>query len=164
MDKQQARLDTLPLMVLIDAGNVIERALEKRLLPLGIAVSQARILEFLYLAGQPLNPGLLAALLLQEPHSVSGLLNRLEDLDLITRSRTRRDRQVVLVALTESGRSLAAETMSMTHELAREVRDMFSSEGGRHALELIENPRDRALTKVGVDEKARKEALKHVWD
>ena len=63
--------------------------LEKRLSELKLSVAQQRILALAYFAKEPLTPSMLAALLLQETHSVSGLLNRLEDRDLITRTRER---------------------------------------------------------------------------
>ena len=65
---------------------------------LKLSVAQQRILALVYFAKENLTPSMLAALLLQETHSVSGLLNRLEDRDLITRTRDRQDRRVVWVA------------------------------------------------------------------
>jgi DNA-binding MarR family transcriptional regulator len=78
VDKAVVRKDTLPLMTLVDAANVAQRGLEKRLSHLQLSVAQQRILAMVYFAKEPLTPSMLAALLLQETHSVSGLLNRLE--------------------------------------------------------------------------------------
>ncbi len=85
--KESVRSETMPLMTLIDAATVAQRALEKRLTHLKLSVAQARILALAYYAKEQITPSILAALLIQENHSVSGLLNRLEDRDLITRTR-----------------------------------------------------------------------------
>jgi DNA-binding MarR family transcriptional regulator len=107
MDTSAIRTETTPLMLLFDSGNVVQRVLEQRLHSFGLSVAQQRILTLLLLTQEPLTPTLLAGALLQETHSVSGLLNRLEDRDLVTRTRQRQDRRVVFVGLTEAGRSLA---------------------------------------------------------
>jgi DNA-binding MarR family transcriptional regulator len=160
MDKQQARFDTLPLMVLIDAGTVLERALEKRLQSTNLGVAQARILELLHLSSAPLTPGQLAALLLQEPHSISGLLNRLEDRELITRSRDRRDRRVVWVGLTESGREIAKKALEIVAQVSSELSPYFGDIKGQGALELVTTFRDSGVGLSGLNEGVRKEALR----
>ena len=43
-DKESIRSETLPLMTLVDAGNVAQRGLEKRLSHLHLSVAQQRIL------------------------------------------------------------------------------------------------------------------------
>src|SRR4030065_242484 len=91
-------------MTLIDAANIAQRGLEKRLSHLNLSVAQERILALVYFAKENLTPSMLAALLLQETHSVSGLLNRLEDRDLITRTRDRQDRRVGWGELTAARR------------------------------------------------------------
>ena len=120
MDKDAIRTETLPLMTLVDAANVAQRGLEKRLSHLKLSVAQQRILALVYFAKENLTPSMLAALLLQETHSVSGLLNRLEDRDLITRTRDRQDRRVVWVGLTPDGRKVAEEAIDIAIDMSKE--------------------------------------------
>src|SRR3972149_2438531 len=112
-EKDAVREETLPLMTLVDAANIAQRGLEKRLGGLKLSVAQQRILSLVYFAKESLTPSMLAALLLQETHSVSGLLNRLEDRDLITRTRDRQDRRVGWVGLTPAGRQGAEEAIEI---------------------------------------------------
>lgn len=80
----------------------IEAELRKGMLANVSSVAQARILNIVDL--QPdITPGEIAAKMHQRAHSVSGLLNRLEDNDLIIRVRDRTDRRVVHVGLTPAG-------------------------------------------------------------
>src|SRR5436305_13661047 len=127
LDKDAIRTETLPLMTLVDAGNVAQRGLEKRLSHLRLSVAQQRILALVYFAKEALTPSMLAGLLLQETHSVSGLLNRLEDRDLITRTRDKQDRRVVWVGLTQKGRKVAEEAIQIALEMSQEFKGIFQT-------------------------------------
>jgi DNA-binding MarR family transcriptional regulator len=163
MDTQGIRSATLPFIVLIDAGNVVQRALEKRLQHLGLSVAQQRILTLLLLAKEPLTPTLLAGALLQETHSVSGLLNRLEDRDLITRIRQRHDRRVVFVSLAPAGRSIAEQATQIVVLLAQEIRSGISAKNLLGVMQLLEGVRENGIKLAGADEKSRTEAERRVW-
>jgi DNA-binding MarR family transcriptional regulator len=162
LDKDVVRTETLPLMVLIDAGNVFGRALEKRLLPLNLGVAQQRILAAVYLAQEHLTPSMLAALLLQETHSVSGLLNRLEDRDLITRTHDRTDRRVVRVGLTTAGREAAEQSLQILVALAPELTASLGR-SEKSFVTFLEQTRDAGSRIAGVPESTRQEALRRLW-
>ncbi|HXH20680.1 MAG TPA: MarR family transcriptional regulator [Dehalococcoidia bacterium] len=164
IDKEAVQKETTPLMTLVDAANVAQRGLEKRLSHLQLSVAQERILTLVYFAREPLTPSMLAALLLQETHSVSGLLNRLEDRDLITRTRDRQDRRVVWVGLTDKGKKVAEEAIQITLDMAREYRSLLQGPGADKLLESIRQVRDLGFRLAGVKEEVRREAMKRVWD
>src|SRR6187431_741627 len=129
-------------MTLVDAGNVAQRGLEKRLSHLKLSVAQQRILALVYFAKENLTPSMLAALLLQETHSVSGLLNRLEDRDLITRTRDRQDRRVVWVGLTASGRKIAEEAIDIANNMSKEFDPALSGPDADRVEEVLRQTRD----------------------
>lgn len=162
--KEAVKTETTPLMTLVDAANVAQRGLEKRLGHLALSVAQQRILAMVYFAKEPLTPSMLAALLLQETHSVSGLLNRLEDRDLITRTRDRQDRRVVWVGLTQKGRKVAEEAIQISLDMSREYKQLFQGPNTEKLLDLIRQVRDLGFRIAGVREEVRREALKRVWD
>jgi DNA-binding MarR family transcriptional regulator len=164
IDKETVRRETTPIMTLIDAANVAQRGLEKRLGHLQLSVAQQRILALVYFAKEPLTPSMLAALLLQETHSVSGLLNRLEDRDLITRTRDRQDRRVVWVGLTDKGKKIAEEAIKISVDMASEYKKVFQGAGVDKLIDLIREVRDLGFRIAGVREDVRNEALKRVWD
>jgi MarR family transcriptional regulator, organic hydroperoxide resistance regulator len=150
-------------MTLVDAANVAQRGLEKRLSHLRLSVAQQRILALVYFAKENLTPSMLAALLLQETHSVSGLLNRLEDRDLITRTRDRQDRRVVWVGLTTAGRKVAEEAIEIATTMSKEFEPVLSGPKSNQMVEVVRGVRDLGFRIAGVREDVRKEALKRVW-
>ena len=163
-DKSSIRVQTLPMMTMIDAGNVAQRGLEKRLGHLGLSVAQQRILALVYFAKESLTPSMLAALVLQETHSVSGLLNRLEDRDLITRTRDRQDRRVVWVGLTPAGRKIAEEAIDVVVEISREFDPALKGPKAASTVEIVGKARDLGFRIAGIREDVRQEAMKRVWD
>lgn len=103
-----AQIDRLALI--LDAAAGVTRGLDKALEGVGLSTAQYRVLAALAAAernGEPLTPSQLAALLLQEPHSISGLLNRLEDKGIIIRASDRADRRVRWITLSDEGKRLA---------------------------------------------------------
>jgi DNA-binding MarR family transcriptional regulator len=162
-DKEKIRSETLPLMTLVDAGNVAQRGLEKRLSHLHLSVAQQRILALVYFAKENLTPSMLAALLLQETHSVSGLLNRLEDRDLITRTRDRQDRRVVWVGLTDAGKKVAEEAIDIVVSMSRELDPVLRGPKSGEMVEVVRKVRDQGFKIAGVREDVRREALRRVW-
>jgi DNA-binding MarR family transcriptional regulator len=78
-------------------------------------------------AGQELSIGELAGILRLEPHSVTGLADRLQSLGLVERVRSRSDRRSVTLRLTERARSLMA-SLSRTHrDELRRIRPLLIS-------------------------------------
>jgi len=151
----------------VDAANVAQRWLEKRLRHLKLSLAQQRILALVYYAAegkQQLTPSMLAGLLLQETHSVSGLLNRLEDRDLITRTRDKQDRRVVWVGLTQKGRKVAEEAIQIALEMSQEFKGIFQTPNLDALMRTVQEVRDRSFRIAGVREDVREEALRRVWE
>jgi DNA-binding MarR family transcriptional regulator len=110
-----------------------------------------------------LTPSMLAALLLQETHSVSGLLNRLEDRDLISRTRDRQDRRVVWVGLTPAGRKVAEEAIDIVVGMSKELDPVLRGPKAPDMVEVVRKVRDQGFKIAGVREDIRREALRRVW-
>ena len=147
LNKDTVRTETLPLMTLVDAGNVAQRGLEKRLSSLKLSVAQQRI---------QLNVALYLPRL-------SGLLNRLEDRDLITRTRDRQDRRVVWVELTDEGRKVAEEAIDIVVSMSKELEPVLRGPKATDMVEVVRQVRDQGFKIAGVREDVRKEALRRVW-
>jgi len=157
--------DEMPLQVVIDTGSIIERAIEKRLLPLRISFIQQRLLATLHLAPGPLSVGTLAVLLFRQPTSISTLLGRLEgNRGFLTRSRSRKNRRVVLVSLTAKGRRMAEESVSVVRSVLDELDGTLSNgqpdrvgtlarevlDEGMKLTEFAHGPRAAALKAAGI--------------
>jgi len=85
------------------AARVVERRKDQALAALGL--THAAVIALQGLAAGPLNQEQLARRIAVQSQSLGKVLARLEDADLVTRTRDQRDRRQFSVALTPSGRA-----------------------------------------------------------
>ncbi|HYM14356.1 MAG TPA: MarR family transcriptional regulator, partial [Dehalococcoidia bacterium] len=83
--------------------------------------SQARVLTVLHYAAEPLKPSLIATLLFQETQSITGILQRVESKGWVVRTPDPNDRRAIGLQLTEAGRKLSAEIVTIFQELYDEL-------------------------------------------
>jgi DNA-binding MarR family transcriptional regulator len=88
---------------LIQAKELYTKELNKKY---QVSASQLNCLLALYENG-PLPPSQIAKHIMVKSSTVTGIIDRLEQKGLVNRSRTSRDRRVITIELTESGRTLA---------------------------------------------------------
>lgn len=128
------------LFQVLDTAAALERAVDKQLGPLGLTITNWRALNAIGRAEaigiSRMQPGVLAALLLQENHSVSGLLNRLEAQALIAREHDTTDRRAVTLALTEKGRELEREARALVEATAADYATMITPKS-RIGLDIL---------------------------
>lgn len=84
------------------------------------------LLEIRAAAGGTMPIGALAERLLLRPHSTSGLLDRLEKLQLVERLRTVEDRRQVQVRLTAEGNRLLASLAASHRDELKRMRPLLS--------------------------------------
>ena len=135
---------------LVDAGLAVQRAIEKALLRLELSFAQQRLLAFLLHAERPLKPTTLSFLLIQATHSVSGLLNRLEDRGLVTRLRDHQDRRIVWVNLSPEGRALAEESSALVQKILASCEAHVSPLDRARMASNVTHVRDSAFQLGGV--------------
>ncbi len=157
MTSSQAISPASVIALLLDAAAVVERGLEKRLFSVGLSVPQYRLLFAVASAKEPLTPTLLSALLLQETHSTSGLLNRLDDRGLIAREHDKLDRRVVWVSLTEDGRAVVRKATELAADEIRAVASAVAP--SRRDEVLLSRILETGIQRTGTDRSKRDEAL-----
>lgn len=94
------------LMNRLRPSRVLEKAADQELRPLGFGLYGAIAVDFI--ARQPHPPRLadISRFLMQEPQSLTALIQRLERRGWVRRLQSQRDRRAVLLELTEAGRQL----------------------------------------------------------
>ena len=126
----------------------LERAVDARLRPWNLNQAQGAALLVLARHG-PQRMSHLARFLLQQTQTTTDLVDRLERRDLVRRVRHATDRRVVLVEITESGKTLLSEIgdaawsvgerafgevagseLSQTTQTVRRIRDAAAEVGG----------------------------------
>jgi DNA-binding MarR family transcriptional regulator len=90
---------------LIQASSLYTKELNKKY---QISVPQLNCLLALYESG-PLPPSQIAKLILVKSSTVTGIIDRLEQKGLVERKRSSPDRRVIIVELTEGGKTLAKD-------------------------------------------------------
>lgn len=155
------------LTLTLDALNAWTRGLERSLAPWRLSVAQYRILDFVGRAGveRRLTPSMLAALLVQETHSVSGLLNRLEDRDLITRERDRHprhDQRVVWVDLTSNGIEVLLAAREAYADVSEKITRILCRRDAAVVLSTLEDVREYGLDLAKTRRDVRKIGLERI--
>jgi DNA-binding MarR family transcriptional regulator len=140
---------TGPLLLVVDAGNVAQRGIEKHLAHLELSFAQQRILTLVYFAEGSLTPTMLARRLLQETANVSSVLNRLEDRGLIGRIHDLKDRRMVRIALTQKGKEAAEEAVRASVAVSRELMGIMTGRVGGELTGLFCQVRDVGFRLTG---------------
>ena len=124
----------------------LDRAREIELERFGLSTIEAAVLHALQTANEPVTPAKLSRWLYREPHTISGLLNRMEKKGLVKKSKDLDKRNLVRVTLTEKGeqafqRQLGARLVPrITSSLSKKELDNLKVCLGKlhtRALEII---------------------------
>ena len=90
-------------VLLFRTFRALERAGEVELERFGLSTIEAAVLHALKTASEPVTPAKLSRWLYREPHTMSGLLNRMERKGLVKKSKDLEKKNMVRVTLTEKG-------------------------------------------------------------
>ncbi|MDP2918698.1 MAG: MarR family transcriptional regulator [Dehalococcoidia bacterium] len=130
------------------ARDAMVKAREKELGKYGISSIQAAVLFNIQAIGPEATPAEISRRLVREPHSVSGLLGRMEKLGLIKRVKDLPKRNMVRVVVTEKGKS--AYQQSIQRLCMHEILSVLTEEEKRRLWDLLERLRDRAMKYAGI--------------
>jgi DNA-binding MarR family transcriptional regulator len=115
------------------AAKVVERAREIELSRVNISLIQAMVLYALKLSPEPLTPSRLARMLCREPHSMSALIDRMEQQGLVEKKHDLSRKNLVRVVVTPKGeevfqRQRSVNTIAnLTSTLTKEERQALGT-------------------------------------
>ena len=103
---------------LLHAADIVKNQLDAQVFrPMGTSNAHRRVLNALMVLGS-MNPTQIASLSRVRPPSVSSVLNTLEKLGFIVRTKPEgRDRRTVIVSITDAGREAVVKQITASHEL-----------------------------------------------
>jgi len=110
----------------------------------GITVQQYNVLRILQGAPGPLPCLEVASRMITVVPAITGLLDRLEEAQLVARQRSAADRRVVLVALSPKGRSLLRQLDAPVAQLHQDLMGHLPADDLRQLTHLLTRARDRA--------------------
>jgi len=135
--------------LLHQCSDAIARARENELRQVEISMVKAAVLFFVKNMDGPATPAKISRYLFREPHTISGLLDRMESQGLVSRVRDLHRKNLVRIEMTEKGEEF--------YRKSREKRKIISkimavlTEGERDDLWLyLEKLRNKALREIGV--------------
>lgn len=130
----RAEPDLLPL--LWEAGHALQAMSRRMERTLGVSGPQRLVLR--EVARQPgIAPGELAGVLGIHPSTVTGLVDRLEQLDYVVRLRDEDDRRSVRLSATDAGRELLGREAVTIESVVREVSARVPAEQRRAAADFL---------------------------
>lgn len=137
------------LWVLLEqACDATRRARDNELREFGISRMQAAILFIVKAIEGPATPAEISRWLFREPHTVSGLLERMEKQDLIRQVKDLKRKNMIRVVITEKGEE--AYQRSRELKVIRTILSSLSVEQRDTLRPYLETLRNEALRELGV--------------
>lgn len=130
-------------MLLNQARDAVLKARRKELYQYNIPTRQATALFAIQAIGDKATPGEIARWLFREPHTVSGLLSRMEKKGLVRTSKDLDRKNMVRVTLTDKGKQ--AYHQSTKRESIRRIMSSLSEEQQQQLASSLQTLRDAAL-------------------
>ncbi len=122
---------------------------EKELRPLGLSPMEAGVLFVVNATGERATPAEISRWLFRESHSVSGLLDRMEQKGLVKRNKDLGKRNLVRISLTEKARKIA-DSYSEPKAIRR-VLASLTEEQREQLGQLLQVLRDAELADLGFE-------------
>ncbi|MCK9356689.1 MAG: MarR family winged helix-turn-helix transcriptional regulator [Dehalococcoidia bacterium] len=130
-------------LLLEQTRNAIYKARSLELEQYGVSPVQAGTMFVIYAMGGKTRPADIARWLVREPHSISGLLSRMETDGLLKREPDPDRRNAVSISLTEYGRDICLKTFQ--RESVKQILSCLGEDERKQLLSSLIHLRDRAL-------------------
>lgn len=128
---------------ILRTSDQIQNRLGRLLREYGLTPSQYNVLRILRGEGHPLPCQDIVERMIQVVPAMTGLLDRLEKQELISRERSRTDRRVIYVSLTPSGKAVLSRLDRPIHALHHQLLGHLSPGELQQLSQLLEKARER---------------------
>jgi len=146
---QPAEKDYMLWLLMLRTKEVIVRAREKELSKVGVSPIEAGVLYTVESMDKPATPAEIARWLFREPHSVSGLLNRMQKAGLIKKTKNLDRKNLVRITLTEKGQQ--AFQMSLKRVVVNQIFSALSEEQKEQLKAILKTLLESAIGELGVE-------------
>jgi DNA-binding MarR family transcriptional regulator len=135
-------------VLLHQASDAVGRARDDELRPAGISMIQAGVLFIVKTAKAPVTPAEISRWLFREPHTVSGLLNRMQKQGLITKTKDLERKNLIRVTLTEKGEKAYKKSRQM--KVVPKILSRLSQNERDNLRAYLEKLRSKAFKELGI--------------
>ena len=109
----KADKDYTLLTQLLQVADIFVKVRERELLPQNLSATGGAILFLVEAMGKDVTPAKISRMLLREPHSVSGILMRMEKQGLLKRTKNMERKNQIRVTLTAKGETALKKAMKL---------------------------------------------------
>ena len=148
----KADKDYTLLTSLLQVADIFVKVRERELLNLNLSATSAAILFLVDAMGKDVTPAKISRMLLREPHSVSGILMRMEKQGLIKRAKNMERKNLIRVTLTAKGEN--ALKQSMKKEGVKHIFSRLSEEQRRQFKQSLTALKDAGVKELNLSPKA----------
>ena len=110
----KADKDYTLLTSLLQVADILFKIRERELLPQNLSATAAAILFLVEAMGEDVTPAKITRMLMREPHSISGILMRMEKHGLIKRTKNMERKNYIRITLTAKGERVLKQAMKQT--------------------------------------------------
>lgn len=136
-------------MLLQQTSDILFEIRETELREDGLTAMHATALLVIKTIGDKATPAEIARLMVRKPHSVTGLLSRMEKAKLIKRTKDLHRKNLVRVSITEKGEE--AYKLAMKRKVVQKIVASLSAEQQKQLTSCLEVLRDRGLREMGTE-------------
>ncbi len=144
-------LDYKAWMLLEQTANTIFEAREAGLREYNNTAMQVAVLSIVKSIGDEATPAEIARWLLRRPHTVSGLLNRMEKAGLVRKTKNLHKKNLVRVTLTPKGEQ--SYKQSLKNKSIHRIMSALTAKEREQLMSYLRKLRDKALKEAGINPK-----------
>ncbi len=125
----KADKDYTLLTSLLQVADIFVKVRERELLPQNLSATGGAILFLVEAMGKDVTPAKISRMLLREPHSISGILMRMEKNGLLKRTKNMERKNLIRITLTAKGENALKQAMKKsgtTHVLSKLTEEQRS--------------------------------------
>jgi MarR family transcriptional regulator, organic hydroperoxide resistance regulator len=148
----KADKDYTLLTSLLQVADIFVKVRERELLTQNLSATSAAILFLVEAMGKDVTPAKISRMLLREPHSVSGILMRMEKQGLIKRAKNMERKNLIRVTLTTKGEN--ALKQAMKKEGVKHVLSRLSEEQRRQLKLTLTTLKEAGMKELNLSPKA----------
>jgi len=148
----KADKDYTLLTSLLQVADIFVKVRERELLTQNLSATSAAILFLVEAMGKDVTPAKISRMLLREPHSVSGILMRMEKQGLIKRAKNMERKNLIRVTLTTKGEN--ALKQAMKKEGVKHVLSKLSEEQRRQLKQSLTTLKEAGMKELNLSPKA----------
>jgi DNA-binding MarR family transcriptional regulator len=148
----KADKDYTLLTSLLQVADIFVKVRERELLTQNLSATSAAILFLVEAMGKDVTPAKISRMLLREPHSVSGILMRMEKQGLIKRAKNMERKNLIRVTLTTKGEN--ALKQAMKKEGVKHVLSKLTEEQRKQLKQSLTTLKEAGMKELNLSPKA----------